>query len=335
MKILVVANYHIGLGGISGVVKNHMAYIRKEGYTVELFNTRRNNIIRLFLIIPLLFKVRKFDIVHLHGSSNLGFYPIALGIIASKFFYNKRTIVTYHGGGAKPFLEKHNSFIKRILNKADYITVMSGYLEKIFKEFNIETVILRNLIDIEILTDTNINFDTPKLVSIRSLEENYNIEDIIQAFVLVKNKYQNAELKIIGGGSKYNELLGFSKSLNISNIEFKRKISNEDIQKEILKSNIFVTVPSFDNQPMSILEAFATGIPVISSNVGGIPYMINNEENGFLVDINKPGQIAEKVFKIMDNKNLVDKVIENGKKEVSNYQWDSIKSILFKLYGFI
>lgn len=330
MKILIVANYNKNEGGISGVVLNHFKKLIDEGYIVNIFNTKRNPLIRLCLIFPLIHIVKKYDIIHIHGCSGLGFYPIIVGILSSKIFASKKTIVTYHGGGAEAFLNKRKRIIKWFLDKADHITVMSVYLKDVFNKYKINTIILKNLIDIEIDNEIRMDFPSPKILSIRSLSKMYNVQDIIVAFKIIKKNYKNASLKIAGAGEQLNSLMKLGS--DCESIEFLGVLPNNKIPELIKSNNIFVSVPSFDNQPMSILEAFACGIIVISTNVGGVPYMIEDGRNGLLVDVNNPQQIAEKIDWIISHPELSIKIIEEGKKEVEKYLWKNIWPTLVGLY---
>ncbi len=334
MKILVIANYRESAGGISGVVFNHIKKISEEGHCIRIFNTKRSSFVRIFLIFSLLIKIRKFSIIHIHGCSGLGFFPVVLGIIASKIFYNKKTIVTYHGGGAESFLRKHPKFIRKVLNKVDHVTVMSGFLQKIFMNYGVHTEILPNLINIEINDNFYPELKSPRIISIRALEKIYNIDDIVNAFSLIKSEYINAELNIFGTGSEYQKIIQLSKRLGLDSINFHGQLPNEQIHVKLMKSNIMISVPSFDNQPMSILEAFAIGIPVISTNVGGIPYLIKDNVTGFLIEKKQPQQIFEKVKWIINNPEKTKIIVDNAKKEVLSFQWNNVKGILFELYGF-
>ncbi|NPD46729.1 glycosyltransferase family 4 protein [Lentimicrobium sp. S6] len=332
MRILILGNYKENKGGISGVIYNHITKIRSEGRDVKIFNTKKTAINRILLIFPLLRELRKYNVIHIHGCSNLGFYPILIGIIASKCIYNRRTIVTYHGGGAKLFLQKWGWFVRPLLSKVDAVTVMSGFLQNIFTEHRIKTIILPNLLNVVVRNEGCLNFDKPRLISIRALKKIYNIDDIIKSFKLVHEKYPDAQLVIAGTGSKAEELSDLREKLNLSNISFLGFLNNKQIPEELLKSNIMISVPSFDNQPMSILEAFASGVPVISSNVGGVPFMIKDGVNGFMVDVNCPKQIAEKISWIMNNPGKTIQIADNAKKELKQYQWESIRGKLFDIY---
>jgi glycosyltransferase involved in cell wall biosynthesis len=330
MKILIVANYNLGKGGISGVIRNHMSKLASEGFKVEIFNTKKNPFRRLFLVFPLIKKVRRFDVIHIHGCSGLGFYPIFIGIIVSKIILKKRTIITYHGGGAETFFNKHIIWARWMMKKADHVTVMSEFLQNIFYNYKIETVILKNLINIEIKKESKASFDTPRLLSIRSLTPVYNIQDIISAFQLIRKNYPEATLQIAGSGPQEVQLKELSK--HTTGITFVGQIPNEEIPTLMNQNNILITVPSLDNQPMSILEAFSVSIPVISSHVGGVPDLIKDSFNGFLVDTHSPEQISEKVKWIFSHQNQVHDILENAKKSIRIYQWPEVKKTLLTLY---
>ena len=232
--ILIISNYHANSGGISGVVFNHLTKLREEGFIVTLFNTKRNHVARLFLVFKLLRIIREYSIIHIHGASFLGFYPIVIGIFSSKIVYNKRVVVTYHGGGAKDFLKRWSIFIKYFLKKADHVTVMSSFLETTFKSYGIKTVILPNLIEIPLNSHSTAIYDYPRLLSIRSLKKLYNIDDIIRAFVIVRKKYPNATLTIAGDGPEEMNLKNLSNQTN--GIEFIGSIKNIDIPKIMMKN---------------------------------------------------------------------------------------------------
>ncbi len=332
MNVLLISNYNKDIGGISGVVYNTYNKLKEEGFYVEIFNTHRNQIVRTILIFPLLLKVRRFEIIHIHGCSYFGFYPIVLGVIASKIIYKRKTIVTYHGGGAESFFRRNYKLVSIILKKVDHITVMSSFLQNVFSKYGLSTTILPNLTNLESKINFEINLKTLRIISIRTLDKMYNIDDIINAFIIIKEHFEDAELRIIGNGSEIEKLKNYCKERELIGVEFFGKISNERIIEELSKSNIMVSVPSFDNQPLSILEAFASAIPVISSNVGGIPYMIKDGVTGFLVNTNNPAQIAQKILWIMHHPEKTKEIIINASKELTKYQWGSIRKQLLNLY---
>lgn len=332
MKVLLVANYKGIIGGISGAVYNIVNKLKEEDITAEIFNTNVSFIKRLLIIFPLIRKAKQFDIVHIHGCSNLGFFPILVGVFVSKIVVKKKAIITYHGGGAELFLKRHHLLVKRIMDKVDHVTVMSGFLQNVFSRFNIKTTILPNIIDVEVKDCQSVDFSSVRLISIRSLSKLYNIDDIIKAFEITKRTFKDAELTIVGNGPMSKKLKKHCEEYGLSRVKFIGKIPNDQIPSFLCESNILISVPSLDNQPLSVLEGFAAGIPVISSKVGGILDMINDGENGFLVDVHSPDQIADKIKWIIDNPDKTRKIVENARTKLDQYRWESVREKLLNIY---
>ena len=118
-RILFVANYKQGVGGISGQVDVLHAKLPLEGgIEAEVFSTKGSMAKRLLLFFALLLKAGKYDVLHVHGCSYRGFLPVVYGIVAGKL-WRKRIVVTYHGGEAKDFFSKHPKWVRFWLMKAD------------------------------------------------------------------------------------------------------------------------------------------------------------------------------------------------------------------------
>jgi glycosyltransferase involved in cell wall biosynthesis len=119
----------------------------------------------------------------------------------------------------------------------------------------------------------------------------------------------------------------------VKNIAFCGHVKNEDIYSYLAKSDIFISSPIIDNQPMSILEAFATGLLVISSNVGGVPYMVNNGKTGLLFESNNYIELSEKMLWAVEHPKESLKIIKEANKSLSYYSWDNVKQKLLHLYS--
>ena len=130
-RILYISNYKKGLGGINAQVDLLHACVINEGYIADIFSTKGNPFKRIGQFFQLLSAVRKYDVLHIHGCSDWGMLPVVYGVIAGKI-WRKRIIVTYHGGGAGDYFERHGAFASRWLRRADKVIVLSGYLKKVF-----------------------------------------------------------------------------------------------------------------------------------------------------------------------------------------------------------
>lgn len=330
-KILLITNYNKGVGGISVQVELLHKHLLEDGYQSQIFTTKGSIIFRLFRFVNLIRIGIKYDVFHIHGCSFLGFYPIILGVSIGKLL-NKTLIVTYHGGDADEFFRKYPRFVRFFLTKTNFNIVLSGYLASVFKKYTIPYTIVPNILDFKKDPFKKRKILEPKYISVRTLSELYNIELILLAFKKVLEHFPKASLTIVGDGPcrKDLEQLVFDQSIN--NVLFTGKVDNELIYKYLDSSDVLVSAPRIDNQPVSILEAYNAGLVVVSSNVGGVPYMLEDNITGYLFENNNQCELVDKMMMAVENNQQSLAIIERAKKQLVNYTWVSIKEKLLILY---
>ncbi len=333
MKVLIVANYKPSVGGISGQAALLHQCLNKEGIVADIFSTKASIFSRLKMFYSLRKISKRYDVLHIHGCSYLGFFPIILGVTIAKQL-KKRVICTYHGGGAERFFERYSWLVKYYLNRTSQNIVLSGFLAKIFEKYGISYQIIPNILQINKSVYQERQEVRPKFISVRSLQPLYNVECIIRAFAIVKESYPEAELHILGDGICRSELEILTAKLNLSNVYFEGLVPNTKIYDYLNKADIFVSVPKIDNQPMSVLEAFNCGLLVISSRVGGVPYLVDENRTGVLVESNNHNELAEKMIWAVDHPKESIKMIKAAYKELDKYQWEEIKVKILKLYQY-
>lgn len=330
-RVLLISNYEAGTGGISVQVCLLNRLIKDAGYKSDIFTTKGSAIFRLLLIFRLLIKGRGYDVFHIHGCSYRGFFPIVVGVLSAKIL-RKRIIVTYHGGDAALYFAKSSGFVRFFLCKTDVNIVLSGYLGSVFEAHNLPYIVIPNIVDFDNSEFEVRNEIQPKFISVRSLHELYNIQSIIDAFAKVKSKYPAASLMIIGDGPQKNVLEKRVLDLNLKDVKFTGQIKNNAIYNYLKQADIFLSAPKIDNQPVSILEAFNAGLLVISSRVGGIPYMIENDVNGYLFESGNVDELADKMMLAVIDQKQSKQMIANAHKSLDLYKWDFVKTKLLELY---
>jgi len=330
-KILLIANYKPSVGGISGQIEISLEYFNDNINQIDLFNTKDNILKRILMPFVLFIKGRKYDIFHIHGCSFFGFFPIVIGVMIGKLL-KKKIIITYHGGELYEFINKYKTKVIYFLNKADIITVPSKYLQNILNNNSIKSKYLPNII-----RDDNVYFKKreklkPILIVTRTLDEVYNIPLSIMAFKDLKKVVPDAKLKIVGDGKLKNEILELVKKENIDDIEFIGRVPNSKIGEILNTADIFINTSNKDNMPLSLFEALACGLPVISTNVGGIPDYFTDGINGFLIEPNNKEQLTNKILYVLNNQDEVQKIIDNGYQTFEKLTLRNLKSEYLKLY---
>ena len=340
-KILFISNYRKGVGGISAQIDLLCEKLRNEGADVSIFSTKGNPIKRIGLFFKLLFVARKYDVLHIHGCSERGMLPVVYGVIAGKI-WRKRIIVTYHGGDADKYFAKRGDFARRWLTRADKVIVLSGFLKKVFDEYQIPCVVIPNIVTLREDIYLPKKSIAPKFISVRHLTELYRIDLIIKAFEQVQKHYPEATLDILGQGDCREKLEQSVKSkeergkLKEGSVRFIGQVPNEKIYDYLRANYIMLSAPRIDNMPVSLLEAMNAGVLVISSNVGGVPYMISHKKNGLLFDAELENEgvreLAKQMEWALEHQEESVKMIEAAKEDVKKYSWEQIKEKLLPLY---
>ena len=314
---------------------------RGEKICADIFSTKGNPLKRIGLFIKLLFVARRYDVLHIHGCSDWGMLPVVYGVIAGKI-WRKRIIMTYHGGGARDYFERHGVFASRWLQRADKVIVLSGYLKKVFDKYEIPCIVIPNIVTLrEDIYQPKRNI-APKFISIRHLTELYRIDIVIRAFAQMLEKYSEATLDILGQGDKRGELEALVKELEKEGIRelgrkvrFVGQVPNELIYDYLKANDIMLSAPKIDNMPVSLLEAMNAGLLVISSNVGGVPYMIEHGRTGLLFEgLEDEGVrgLEEQMQWALEHQKKSVTMIEAAHIDVQKYTWKEVRKQLLPLY---
>lgn len=329
-KILIIGNYQAGVGGISGQMEVLYQCLTKEGVECALFSTKGNVFQRIKLFFSLFRVARNYDVLHIHGCSEWGFLPIVYGIIVGKVRH-KRMVVTYHGGGADEYFAQHTRFVKRWFNRADKVIVLNGFLKGVFDKYAIPCVVIPNIVEfnepIQRKEHKGIRF-----ISVRHLRPLYNIPCIIKAYQKVREQYDRCSLTILGQGPQREELELLVQDLHIPDVTFVGQVPNTEIMRYLSESDIMLSAPHIDNMPVSVLEAMNAGVLVISSRVGGVPYIVEEDKTGLFFADDKADELAEKMMWAIDHPKERQLMVAAAQKDVQKYTWVNIKEQIYSMY---
>lgn len=332
MRVLLICNYKPGVGGISGQVELLQKYLREAGHTVDIFSTKTSVLRRLLLPLRLRRVAKHYDVLHIHCCSYWGFLPAVLGVSSGRR-YGKRVVLTYHGGGGETFFDKHPKLVRHYLTRTDANIVLSGFLAQIFDKHQLPHTVIPNIIELDEGQFHRREILKTKFICTRAHEPLYNIPCILKAFQAVLKKHPEATLTLVGAGSQHTALVQLVQEMHLKNVTFTGKVDNQKIYHYLNQADIFLSSPTVDNMPVSLLEAMNAGLLVISSRVGGVPYMIKNGVNGLLFDSNDSERLAEQMLWTTDNQSLAKVIIQKAHQDVKKYRWESVKKQLYIAYG--
>ena len=332
MNILIVCNYKPKVGGISGQVDILQKMLQTDGHTAEVFSTKASLLRRMLLPFKLKSTGKDFDVFHIHCCSNWGFLPAVIGVSVGRRL-GKRIVLTYHGGGGEKFFDRHHKLVRHFLTRTDANIVLSGFLAQVFEKHGLPFVTIPNILELD---DSRFRLRErlqPNYICTRAHEPLYNLPCILRAFHKVQSIRPEATLTLVGGGSEHENLVQMAEELGLQNVTFTGRVANEDIYTYLDRADIMLSAPTVDNMPVSVLEAMNAGLLVISSKVGGVPYMVKNNSTGLLFDSDDSDALAGKMLWAVDNQTVARTIALQGHKAVSRYRWENIKEQLYKTYG--
>lgn len=332
MHVLLICNYKPGVGGISGQVEILQRKLREEGHTADIFSTKGSSLWRLGLFCRLLRVAKSYDVLHIHCCSGWGFLPAVVGVTIGRHL-GKRVVLTYHGGGGEKFFAKHTCLVKHYLLRTDANIVLSGFLANIFDKHHLPYTIIPNIIELDESHYRQHDVLLPHFICTRAHEPLYNIPCILRAFGKVQSVLSEATLTLVGDGSDHEKLIQLSQDLNLKNITFTGRVDNSAIYEYLDQADIMLSAPTVDNMPVSILEGMNAGLLVISSNVGGVPYMVEDGKTGYLFPSDDSDTLADLMLQAVQHPEESLSIIRNAHQAVNAYRWENIKKQLYTIYG--
>jgi L-malate glycosyltransferase len=295
---------------------------------VRFLRTFLQTLVYLYRLIRFIPQV---SVVHILAASYFYFFArVAPAVLLSRIF-GRRVIVNYRGGEASLFFSKYGWLTRPVLRLASLITVPSRYLEKCFQEQGFACAIVANPIDLDRFKFRHRQQLRPRLLVTRNLEPMYNVAMALQAFAIVKRVYQNSRIDIVGTGSEAQKLKAWVENNGLEGVFFHGAVRNDEMPKYLQEADILLNPTNVDNLPMSLIEAFATGLPVVSTKVGGIPDLVG-EETALLVEAGNYHEMAEKILCLLGSPDLAQGIITSARKLSENFSWDRIREKLLEVY---
>lgn len=301
---------------------------REDNYSVVVSSNKQNKVIRLLDMCYSTIKYRKkvaYILIDTFSTSNF-YYALIISQLAR--FFRVKYIPILHGGNLPYRLDKNHSLSKLIFTNSYINIAPSNYLKYEFEKRGYKTNFIPNLIEIDKYTFKKREQIKPNILYVRAFDKIYNPTMAIKVLFEVKKKYPLAKLCMIGPkkDNTLEQCKSLAKKLNIINdIEFTGVLSKEQWHKKSEDYDLFINTTNFDNTPVSVMEIMALGLPVISTNAGGLPYLIDHEIDGILVNKNDVTGMCNSIIELLNNPKKIHMLTENARKKVEKFDWKFVK----------
>lgn len=279
-------------GGIAVVLNSYSRIYQKFNIIVNSNgkNAVANLVQLLFSLIATTLKLllcKGIKIVHIHTASNNSFRRSAMFISLAKFF-KRKVVIHIHGGGFKEYYEKNTSFVHKNLLKCDTIIALTEYWKEFFEGLGFENVIVvPNIVDSPTIQERKCNDGKKHILYLGLITKAKGIFDLIDTIYEHKEDLKGNIVLHVGGNGETETLKKKIGNYSLQNIViFEGWVSGEKKVQLLNNADVFILPSYTEGLPISILEAMSYSLPVISTPVGGIPEVVRDGENGFLI---KPG----------------------------------------------
>ena len=306
-------------GALRGLqrVKYMRTIITSIAYVSSLIRVARNN-----------------DVLHAFSASYWSYILAPLPALLVGRLWGRATILNYRSGEADDHLGTwKRTAVPTMRQFATRIVVPSGYLVKVFGAFGLDAEAISNFVPIEQLPYRRRENIAPRFLSNRNLEPLYNVACTVRAFALVQRRFPEASLVIAGDGQERPALEALVTDLRLSHVSFVGRVSPSGMGALYDQADIYLNSPNIDNMPGSIIEAFACGVPVVSSNAGGIPFVVTNGKNGILVERNDHTAMAEAAMSLLADPAVALALADAARAECeARYTWPHVRRAWESLY---
>ena len=276
-------------------------------------------------------QLARADIAHVFSASYSSFLLAPLPAILVAGALGRPVVLNYRSGEAPDHLAR-SPIARRVIGSCHRNVVPSSFLAGVFAEHGIPSVIIPNTVDVGRFAFHPRRPLRPRLLSTRNLEPMYNVACTLRAFAMVQAVHREATLTLVGAGSQDAALRELAASLGLRNVRFAGRVPQDEIWRAYAEADVYVQSPDIDNMPSSILEAFASGNPVVSTDAGGVPAIVRHGVNGLLAPRDDHRSLASLVLRLMAEPDLAATLAEAGRRDCERYRWPAVRRQWLELY---
>jgi glycosyltransferase involved in cell wall biosynthesis len=285
----------------------------------------------LVYVSIMLRRTRHYDILHVFTAAYTSYMLWTIPALAVAKLYGKRIVVNYRDGQAEDHLRNWRTALPTI-RQMDAVISPSGFLVDVFAKFGVRVQSIYNILDVGKFTYRRRRNLRPVFLHNRILEPLYNVPCSLRAFQIVQQHYPDASLTVAHDGPSRPGLEALAAELGLRNTTFIGSVPHSEIAALYDSADVYLTSPDIDCMPGSILECFASGLPVVATRAGGIPYIATHEETALLVPVGDHVAMAEAALRYLRDPDLVERLSLNARNSCERYTETPVREAWVALY---
>lgn len=326
--VLLVGNFLSSTIGNYNVCEDLAARLSGLGWSVITTSQKHDRINRLRDMILTTWRKRdEYAVAQIDVYSGLAFlWAEATCCVLRRV--RKPYILTLHGGNLPPFAKRWPGRVRRLLRSAEVVTTPSGFLLERMAPYRSDLRLQLNPIDLDLYCFQKRQRPDPKLVWLRAFHSCYNPSLAAEVVALLDKDFPDVDLVMYGhdkGDGSMQKMRKTAIRLGVSDrIRSPGGVPKSEVPERLSAGDIFLNTTNVDNTPISVLEAMACGLCVVSTNVGGMPYLLEHDQDGLLVPPGDAQAMAAAVRRILTEPGLAEKLSTNARKKAERFDWSAI-----------
>ena len=326
--VLIVDNCLSAVTGVRAVAEDLAAQLQARGWPVRLTSSKKTRPGRFLDMIASAWKWRReYRIANVVVYSGLAFFW-AETICFLLHRLGKPYVLTLQGGNLPDFARRRPKRVSRLLNSAVEVVAPSSYLREQLTPYRAGILLFPNPINLGNYPFRERCHPEPMIIWVRAFHHLYNPSLAPRAIALLTERFPAIHLTMIGpdkgdGSLQLTEQtvreLGLSDRVNLTGA-----VRKADLPERINRGDIFLNTTTVDNTPVTVLEAMACGLCVVSTDVGGMPYLIDHRQDGWLVPSDDPSAMAEAIGALLDNHRLAAAISRQGRQKTETMDWSVV-----------
>lgn len=326
--VLLLGNFHSSSKGSRGVSEDLALRLDTLGWTVTSASSRQNRFMRLVDMIFAAIRHRAvYNVACLEVYSGNAFIwtevcSLLLGIL------RKPTVLSLHGGNLPRFAVQWPSRVNRMLRSATVVTTPSNYLQQAFLANRKDIVLLPNALDLSEYTFLHRAYPQPRVAWLRAFHDIYSPSTAVEALALLIGDFQGIELTMFGPDKRDGSLQTMreiAQHLGVSDrLHTPGAIPKSEVPEKLALFDIFINTTTAESFGVSVMEAAALGMCIVTTNVGELPYIWTHEHDALLVPPNDPHAMADAIRRILTEPGLAERLSRNAREKAEQFDWSVI-----------
>jgi glycosyltransferase involved in cell wall biosynthesis len=290
---------------------------------------------RLFPYLLTLWRAAgRSDVMHVMANSGWSWHLFAAPAVWISRLRRVPVVVNYRGGEAAEFLAHSARTVRRTVRHASRLIVPSAFLEEIFGRHGMPAEVVPNIVDLDRFYPSAELSLEPRIIIARNLEPIYDIATAIRAFARVCEVQPGARLLVAGTGPEEGALRRLAAELGVAQqVDFVGRLGRDEMAQRLRESRVALNPSLADNMPNSVLEALASGVPVVSTDVGGVPYIVQDGKTALLVPPGEPEAMAAAIVRLLGEPALAEGLRAAGIASVHGCTWAAAGPLWAAVYG--